>query len=345
MYAKKLGFGALLWAAGSGEAAEAAEDAQEVARLWERMEQLMRRGLGERMKTEANERTGRTTYDGGVDWTIVWRQLAALPPLHLRRVSMSDSTSGSAGSAADTSTESSSDAGTESSTDLSTESSTDVTWEVVDSVLEEGAASDERLFAPIAMAFYAPPSSRLLKKWCRWLRDWLEALSRSINSINATTTSSTTIDKDATSVGVSDEPSTATSTTRVSPPPAPPVAIAMAMKRVSPKYIPREWMLKLAYDRAYGHDGHDGGQGDGDDNTAYDASLAGGAPTSAASNAGGTGNRTAAAEFRRHRHTVIRTLQRIFRRPYDEHSKEDEDRFYRRAPAGSLKQGGVGFMS
>mmetsp|Transcript_28562 Transcript_28562/g.94778 ORF Transcript_28562/g.94778 Transcript_28562/m.94778 type:complete len:190 (-) Transcript_28562:96-665(-) len=73
--------------------------------------------------------------------------------------------------------------------------------------------------------------------------------------------------------------------------------VAQRMKRVSPKYIPREWMLVEAY---------------------------------------------TAAE--RGNHTPVHVLHQLLKRPYEE-QPEYESLYYRRAPDGSEKQGGIGFMS
>jgi hypothetical protein len=347
MYGKKLGFGAVERALGYEGAAEMAEEAEEVQRLWERMERLMWRALGDKRRTEVEGEVNGFVYDGGVDWTILWRQLAVLPAVHLHL----DPSIGRWGVAASDIAEAEGTVAAEGTTE------------------DERRIEEERLFAPIRMAFYAPIAKRLKREWARWLHDWLEALGRSINEMadseRSGKTNATYADEDVdeddggakdsadgedeaggeSRTGADGVPSDGVSRTRSrSPAPSPPMLIGAAMKRVSPKYIPREWMLKLAYDSAYGKSGA-AAQGGADDGAgaAEGANVDGTAEAAGA--ADGTAGNATAAEYRRHRHTAIRTLQRIFRRPYDEHSAEDEARFYRRAPAGSLEQGGIGFMS
>lgn len=85
---------------------------------------------------------------------------------------------------------------------------------------------------------------------------------------------------------------------------------AAIMKRASPKFIPREWMLVKAYEEA---------QADLEQ-----------------LNPGDNGT-DSFAELRR--------LQQVFSNPYEEQSEEMTRRYYRRPPSGSEAQGGVGFMS
>lgn len=80
------------------------------------------------------------------------------------------------------------------------------------------------------------------------------------------------------------------------------------MLLASPKYIPREWMLAEAYEKA-------------------------------ASTLKDQRNSTA-SDF-----PEIALLQEVFSRPYEEQSEEIEKRFYRSTPSGLEQQGGIGFMS
>ena len=82
------------------------------------------------------------------------------------------------------------------------------------------------------------------------------------------------------------------------------------MKRASPKFVPREWMLVKAYEEAQ-------------------KDLVQLKP--------GDSGRDSFAELRR--------LQQVFSAPYEEQSDEMTKRYYRLPPLGSERQGGVGFMS
>jgi len=80
------------------------------------------------------------------------------------------------------------------------------------------------------------------------------------------------------------------------------------MLLASPKYIPREWMLAEAYEKA-------------------------------ALTLKNQWNSTASV------FSEVALLLEVFRRPYDEQSEDIEKRFYRSAPSGLEQQGGIGFMS
>mmetsp|Transcript_56119 Transcript_56119/g.121417 ORF Transcript_56119/g.121417 Transcript_56119/m.121417 type:complete len:659 (-) Transcript_56119:240-2216(-) len=138
--------------------------------------------------------------ESGVDYTIFWRQLAALPPL----------------------------------------------------IASDGLDCWLSILMP---AFYAAPEADLQERWASWIGRW-----------------SPQCEGD-------------------------PQEISEAMRKTSPKYIPREWMLVEAYTAA--------NRGD---------------------------------------HSVLKTLQQLFSRPFDE-QPEFEKKYYRRAPEGVLHSGGTAFMS
>ena len=88
--------------------------------------------------------------------------------------------------------------------------------DVATAIEDASAATDEALLAPlIPIAFYKPLHEATRREWARWLRWWLTEL----NAVHG-----------------------ARPETRHS--------IAEGMRRASPKYIPREWMLAEAYEAA-----------------------------------------------------------------------------------------------
>eukprot|EP00929_Paragymnodinium_shiwhaense_P033055 TRINITY_DN18223_c0_g1_i4.p1 TRINITY_DN18223_c0_g1~~TRINITY_DN18223_c0_g1_i4.p1 ORF type:complete len:193 (-),score=26.77 TRINITY_DN18223_c0_g1_i4:81-659(-) len=121
--------------------------------------------------------------------------------------------------------------------------------------------TDEALVAPLADAFYKPPEPAILEAWKTWLTSWKQKL-----------------------VGASDAADVGQ-------------AVAARLRRVNPKYIPREWMLVEAYEAASKWD-----------------------------------------------YSILKDLQRLFEKPYDE-QPEFHGKYYRRAPDASLLKGGCAYMS
>ena len=91
---------------------------------------------------------------------------------------------------------------------------------------------------------------------------------------------------------------------------------ATIMRRASPKFVPREWMLAAAYERA------------GPD-TATKMSR----------------NQSTAASGLLRDFSEIQRLQSLFRYPYDEQSLDMEKRYYHLPSSSAESQGGIGYMT
>eukprot|EP00966_Prymnesium_polylepis_P219824 5085174-Prymnesium_polylepis.1 len=125
-----------------------------------------------------------------------------------------------------------------------------------------GQEARDELLTPLQIAFYEPLPEVMVRRWSDWLLEWLAALQEDASQSN----------RDA-------------------------AMIAAAMRRTSPKFVPREWMLHEAY---------------------------------------------SAAEEGNHR--PLQELHELLKRPYDEQPAAAR-RYFARAPVGSERQGGIGFMS
>jgi len=100
--------------------------------------------------------------------------------------------------------------------DLMAESSVDYTilWRQLAELASRGLSQDssaESLLEPLAQAFYVELPEGRREKWAQWLKLWLKRIEADGNAQEA----------------------------------------AALMRRTSPKYVPREWMLVEAYDAAY----------------------------------------------------------------------------------------------
>lgn len=114
------------------------------------------------------------------------------------------------------------------------------------------------LLEPLSAAFYDDLPSSSRFEWAVWISKWLHILAKEARSQ---------------------------------------LVVSDLMRRASPKYVPREWMLVEAYRAAE------------------------------------KGN-----------HSLVHMLHELFKHPYDEQPSY-EHMYYRRAPEGTDKKGGVGFMS
>lgn len=128
---------------------------------------------------------------------------------------------------------------------------------------ELDVVTDENMVGLLKDMFYDAPRPRnYITSWANWLREWFKLIHLSTQ---------------------------------------PPIDVANAMRRVSPKYVPREWMLVQAYTAASRED-----------------------------------------------YSVLFELQQLFDSPYDEQSREMQEKYYKKAPTEvyqGIGLGGTAFMT
>ena len=104
-----------------------------------------------------------------------------------------------------------------------------------------GGVEDWRLVEPLQMAFYAPLTDGLQRQWSAWLRRWLAAVDQEGYGSGSAESTSAAADTTASNTQAQQEQHRQQQHRQ---------HVAARMRRASPKYVPREWMLVEAYTAA-----------------------------------------------------------------------------------------------
>lgn len=102
-----------------------------------------------------------------------------------------------------------------------------------------GGVEDWRLVEPLQMAFYAPLTDGLQRQWSAWLRRWLTAVDQEGSGYGSAESTTAAADTTASNTEAQQEQQQQHRQ-----------HVAARMRRASPKYVPREWMLVEAYTAA-----------------------------------------------------------------------------------------------